>query len=143
MEILNWIGSHIELVMKFLITVILFIPFIKTWKACEDEIESCKNILNNQSKTFIENIQRANEYCDKFCKIDLTGITDTNILQTEINLYNQSITEYKENFLKTLIEQDEKIAKSQEKLFNLRKNTWKSILPFLSAIALMWLGIKF
>ena len=45
--------------------------------------------------------------------------------------------------MKRKIEQDEKIAKKQEELFELRKNEWKSIFPFLSVLALMWLGIKF
>lgn len=143
MEILNWIGSHIELVMKFLITVVLFIPFIKTWKACEDEIKSVKNVLNNRYQVFLDNIKRTNEFCNNFCNIDLSGITNDEILENKIKSYNQAVKDYQENFLNVIIEQDEKIAKKQEELFELRKNEWKSIFPFLSVLALMWLGIKF
>ena len=143
MEIIAWIGNHIEVLIKSLITIILFFPFFKTWKACEDEIKSCKNVINNQYNIFCENIKRANEYCDKFCKIDLSGITNDKILETKIKSYNQAVKDYQKNFLNVIIEQDDKIAKKQEKLFELRKNEWKSIIPFLSVLALMWLGIKF
>lgn len=47
------------------------------------------------------------------------------------------------SILNILNKQDEIIAIKQDKLFELRKNEWKSIIPFLSIIALMWLGIKF
>lgn len=116
MEILNWIGSHIELVMKFLIIVILFIPFIKTWKACEDEIKSVKNVLNNRYQVFLDNIKQANEYCNNFCNIDLSGITNDKILETRIKSYNQAVKDYQENFLNVIIEQDEKIAKKTRRI---------------------------
>lgn len=142
MEIVTWIGNHIELIIKSIISIVLLFPFIKTWKACEDEIKSVKNVLNNRNQVFLDNIKRANEYCNNFCNIDLSGITNDKILETRIKSYNQAVKDYQEKFLNIIIEQDEKIAKKQEELFELRKNEWKSILPFLSVIALMWLGIK-
>lgn len=143
MEYITWIGNHIELIIKSLISIVLLFPFIKTWKACEDEIKSVNNVLNNQYKVFLDNIKRANEYCENFCKIDLSGITDDKILETRIKSYNQSVKEYQDNFLNVIMEQDDKIVKNQEKLFELRKNEWKSLVPFLSVFALMWLGVKF
>lgn len=139
---INWFGNHIELVIKSIISIVLLIPFIKTWKACEDEIKSVKNVLNNRYQVFLDNIKRANEYCENFCKIDLSGITNDSIIETKIKSYNQSVKDYQENFLSILIEQDEKITKKQKELFELRKNEWKSLVPFLSVLALMWLGIK-
>lgn len=143
MEIIAWIGNHIEVLIKSLITIILFFPFFKTWKACEDEIKSVKNVLNNRNQVFLDNIKRANEYCENFCNIDFTGITDIRILETKIESYNLAVKEHKEKFLNTLNEQDEKIAKRQEKLFELKKSEWKSVFPFLSVLTFMWLGIKF
>lgn len=143
MEYITWIGNHIELIIKSLISIVLLFPFIKTWKACEDEIKSINNVLNNQYKVFLDNINRANEYCNNFCNIDLSGITNDTILETKIKSYNQSVKNYQDNFLNIIMEQDDKIVKNQEKLFELRKNEWKSIVPFLSVLALMWLGVKF
>lgn len=143
MEVITWVGRHIEIFIKSIISFVLLILTIKTWKACEDEIKTQNAIFKNQYKIFIDNIQKANEYCEKFCKIDLTGIMNTTILETKIKDYNLSIKDYQEKFLNTLKEQDEKIASRQDKLFELRKNEWKSIVPFLSVLALMWLGIKF
>lgn len=91
----------------------------------------------------MDNIKRANEYCNNFCNIDLSGITNDKILETKIKSYNQAVKDYQENFVNVIIEQDDKIAKKQEKLFELRKNEWKSLVPFLSVFALMWLGVKF
>lgn len=73
MQIFTWIGNHIEIIIKSLISIVLIFPFIKTCKACEDEIKSANNVLNNQCKEFLENIKRANKYCERFCNIDLTG----------------------------------------------------------------------
>lgn len=143
MEIIAWIGNHIEILIKSLITIILFFPFFKTWKACEDEIKSINNVLNNRCNVLMENIKRANQYYENNCNIDLSGITDIEILKNKIETYNLAIKEYQETFINTLNEQDNEISKKQEKLFDLRKNEWKSILPFLSVLALMWLGIKF
>ena len=116
---INWFGNHIELVIKSIISIVLLIPFIKTWKACEDEIKSVKNVLNNRYHVFLDNIKRANEYCENFCKIDLSGITNDSIIETKIKSYNQSVKDYQENFLSILIEQDEKITKKQKELFKL------------------------
>ncbi len=143
MSIFKILIDNIELIIKLFLTIILLFPFFKTWKACEEEIKSCTNVMNNQYKVFCENIKRANEYCDKFCKIDLSSLSDIHIIETEIKAYNESVKSYQENFLNVLNKQDESIAKRQDKLFELRKNEWKSVFPFLSAIALMWLGIKF
>jgi len=143
MECLKWIGAHIELILRLIITIFLIIPFIKTWKACEEEIKSTKNILETQSQIFLGNLKKAQEYCNKFCNIDLSGITNIEILESRIKTYNLSVKEYRDIFLNEIKEQDEKISNNQNILFELRKNEWKSIFPFLSAIALMWLGIKF
>lgn len=143
MDFINWFGNHFELIIKTIISIVLLVPFIKTWKACEDEIKSVKNVLNNRYQVFLDNIKRANEFCNNFCNIDLSGITNDEILENKIKSYNQAVKDYQENFLNVIIEQDEKIAKKQEELFELRKNEWKSIIPFLSVLALMWLGVKF
>ena len=143
MEYITWIGKHIELIIKSLISIVLLFPFIKTWKACEDEIKSVNNVLNNRYKVFLDNIKRANEYCNNFCNIDLSGITNDKILEAKIKSYNQSVKDYQDKNVNIIMEQDDKIVKNQEKLFELRKNEWKSIVPFLSVLALMWLGIKF
>ena len=143
MGIINWIGNHIEFIFKTLVSIVLLFTFIKTWKACEDEIKSVQNVLNNQYNVFTENIKRANQFYENFCNIDLSEITDIRFLETKIETYNLAVKEYKEKFIDTLNAQDERIAKKQDRLFELRKNEWKSVFPFLSAIALMWLGIKF
>ena len=119
MDFYVWIGNNYYIVIKLLITIILLIPFFKTWKACEDEIKSCINVINNQYKIFCENIKRANEYCDKFCRIDLSGISDIHLIETEIKAYNESVKSYQENFLNVLNKQDELIARRQDKLFEL------------------------
>lgn len=54
-----------------------------------------------------------------------------------MNLYKVSVKEYEEKFIKTIKQQDKEIKIRQDKVFDLRKNEWKSIFPFLSAIALM------
>lgn len=143
MEVLNWLEKHIELVMKIIITIILFIPFIKTWKACEDEIKFHTDNLNLQYKTLQGNGKKANEFYNKMCSIDFSGIEDETILKSRMDLYNASVKEYKELFLNTLDKQNEEIKQRQDKVFELRKNEWRSIVPFLSVLALMWLGIKF
>lgn len=65
------------------------------------------------------------------------------IFESQMNLYKASVKEYKEHFLDTLDKQNEEIKQRQDKVFELRKNEWRSIVPFLSVLALMWLGIKF
>lgn len=143
MEIIAWIGNHIEVLIKSLITIILFFPFFKTWKACEDEIKCHMNNLDLQYKTLQENGKKANEFYNKMCTIDFSGMENDAIYKTKMDLYNISVKEYKEVFLNTLDKQNEELEERQDKVFELRKNEWKSILPFLSALALMWLGIKF
>ena len=106
---------------KLIITTLLFIPFFRTWKACEDEIKSVKNVLNNRYQVFLDNINRANEYCDNFCNIDLSGITNDKILETKIKSYNQAVKDYQENFLNVIFEQDDKIAKNKRNYLNLEK----------------------
>lgn len=60
-----------------------------------------------------------------------------------MNLYKVSVKEYEDKFIIPLKQQNEEIKLRQDKVFELRKNEWKSIVPFLSTFALMWLGIKF
>lgn len=143
MDFFEWICNHIELIIKTLITIILFFPFIKTWKACEDEIKYHNDNLKFQYKTLQENSKKANEFYQKMCNIDFSKVEDKDLWAAEMNLYKISVKEYEEKFIKTLKQQDEEIKNRQDKVFELRKNEWKSIFPFLSAIALMWLGIKF
>lgn len=143
MEYINWLGNHIELIIKLLITIVLLIPFIKTWKACEEEIKFHTGNLDLQYKTLQENGKKANEFYDKMCSIDFSGMENEAIFESRMNLYKASVKEYKEHFLDTLDKQNEEIKQRQDKVFELRKNEWRSIVPFLSVLALMWLGIKF
>ena len=55
MDFFDWFSNHIELIIKTIITIILFIPFIKTWKACEDEIKYHNKNLDFQYQTLKEN----------------------------------------------------------------------------------------
>ena len=50
------------------------------------------------------------------------------------------LKEYQEKFLDTINKQNEDVKDLQNRIFDLRKNEWKSSFPFLSAIALIWLG---
>ena len=143
MQYITWIGNHIELIIKSLISIVLLFPFIKTWKACEDEIKYHTSNLDLQFKTLQENGKKANEFYDKMCNIDFSGMENEEIFKSRMNLYNASVKEYKELFLNTLDKQSEEIKQRQDKVFELRKNEWRSIVPFLSVLALMWLGIKF
>ena len=60
-----------------------------------------------------------------------------------LTIQEQFIKEHKKHFLDTLDKQNEEIKQRQDKVFELRENEWRSIVPFLSVLALMWLGIKF
>ncbi len=143
MEYINWLENHIEIIIKSLISIVLLFPFFKTWKACEDEIKYHTDNLNLQYKTLQENGKKANEFYDKMCNIDFSRIENVESLKSKIDFYNISVKEYKEKFLDTLERQNEEIKQRQDKVFELRKNEWKSIVPFLSVLALMWLGIRF
>lgn len=143
MEAINWLGNHIEIIIKSLISIVLLFPFFKTWKACEDEIKYHTDNLNLQYKTLQENGKKTNEFYDKMCSIDFSGMENEAIFESRMNLYKASVKEYKEHFLDTLERQNEEIKQRQDKVFELRKNEWKSIVPFLSVLALMWLDIKF
>ncbi len=143
MDFLEWTGNHIELLIKIIITGILFFLLIKIWKACEDEIKCFQTNLNQQSKTLQDNIVKANKFYEEMCNIDLDGIEDKAIFESRMNLYKVSVKEYQEKFLDTINKQNEDVKDLQNRIFDLRKNEWKSSFPFLSAIALMWLGIKF
>ena len=121
----------------------MLFPFIKTWKACEDEIKYHTENLKFQYKTLQENGKKANEFYDKMCSIDFSGMENEEIFKSRMNFYNASVKEYKELFLNTLDKQNEEIKQRQDKVYELRKNEWRSIVPFLSVLALMWLEIKF
>ena len=143
MEYITWLGNHIQLIIKSLISIVLLFPFIKTWKACEEEIKYHKGNLDLQYKTLQDNGKKANEFYDKMCSIDFSRMENEAIFKSRMDLYNASVKEYKELFLNTLDRQNEEIKQRQDKVFELRKNEWRSIIPFLSVLALMWLGIKF
>lgn len=143
MDYLEWFGNHIELIIKIVITISLFFPFIKTWKACEEEIIYHKNNLESQYKNLQENAKKANEFYTKMCSFDFSKIENKELWDAEMNLYKVSVKEYEDKFIIPLKQQNEEIKLRQDKVFELRKNEWKSIVPFLSTFALMWLGIKF
>lgn len=143
MEFVNWLGNNIELSIKIVITGILFFLLIKTWKTCEDEIKCYRKNLDFQFKVLQDNIVKANKFFEEMCNIDLNGIENQAIFEARMNLYKVSIKEYQEKFLDTINKQNEDVKDLQNRIFDLRKNEWKSSFPFLSAIALMWLGIKF
>ena len=90
-------------------------------------------------KILIFNIRqyKANEFYQKICDIDFSKVEDKTLWDAEMNLYKVSVKEYEEKFIKTIKQQDKEIKIRQDKVFDLRKNEWKSIFPFLSAIALM------
>ncbi len=137
MDFFEWFSNHIELIIETIITIIIFIPFIKIWKACEDEINYHNKNLDFQYQTIKENGKKANEFYQKICDIDFSKVEDKTLWDAEMNLYKVSVKEYEEKFIKTIKQQDKEIKIRQDKVFDLRKNEWKSIFPFLSAIALM------
>ena len=77
------------------------------------------------------------------CSFDFSKIENKELWDAEMNLYKVSVKEYEDKFIIPLKQQNEEIKLRQDKVFELRKNEWKSIVPFLSTFALMWLGIKF
>lgn len=143
MEIIIWLGNHIEISIKTLISIVLLFPFIKTWKACEEEIKCYRKNLDFIFGVLQDNILKANKFFEEMCNIDLNGIENQAIFEARMNLYKVSVKESQEKFLDTINKQNEDVKDLQNRIFDLRKNEWKSSFPFLSAIALMWLGVKF
>lgn len=140
---LVWISSNLELIIKFFLTILIFIPFLKTWKACEDEIKHQSHNLNLLYDCIRENEKRAREFYDTQCKIDPSLLNNEVTMKTEIDLYNIAVKDYNERFFIPIKQQNEEIKERQKEVFDLRKNEWKSLWPFLTALGLMWLGVKF
>lgn len=142
MDFIEWLGNNIEVSIKIVITGILFFLLIKTWKACEDEIKCYRKNLDFLFGVLQDNIVKANKFFEEMCNIDLNGIENQAIFEARMNLYKVSVKEYQEKFLDTINKQNGDVKDLQNRIFDLRKNEWKSSFPFLSAIAIMWLGIK-
>lgn len=142
MGFIEWLSNNIELLIKIVITGFLLFLLIKTWKTCEDEIKCYRKKLDFLFGVLKDNIVKANKFFEEMCNIDLNGIENQAIFESRMNLYKVSVKEYQDKFLNTINKQNEDVKDLQIKVFDLRKNEWKSIFPFLSAIALMWLGIK-
>ena len=136
-----WILSNIELLIKVALTVLIFIPFIKNWKACE--IKHHQHNLDLQYDVLRENEKRAKEFYETQCKIDPNLLANDMTREAEIKSYNISVNDYNKQFFEPIRKQNEEIKQLQDSVFNLRKNEWKSLWPFLASMALMWLGIKF
>lgn len=142
MGLIEWLSNNIELLIKIVITGFLLFLLIKTWKTCEDEIKCYRKNLDFLFEVLKDNIVKANKFFEEMCNIDLNGIENQAIFEARMNLYKISVKEYQEKFLDTINKQNENVKDLQNRIFDLRKNEWKSSFPFLSAIALMWLGIK-
>lgn len=136
MEILNFVLKNLEVFIKLAITILICITFFKTWKVCENEIKHHQHNLDLQYDCLRENEKRANEFYITQCKID-------SLSEADIKLYNLMIKDYNERFFKPIKQQNEYIRNLQTKVFDLRKNEWKCLWPFLTALGLMWLGVKF
>ena len=143
MGFIEWLSNNIELLIKIAITGFLLFLLIKTWKTCEDEIKCYRENLDFQFKVLQDNIVKANKFYEEMCNIDLNGLENQAIFESRMNLYKVSVKEYQEKFLDTINKQNEDLKDLQNRIFDLRKNEWKSSFPFLSAIALMWFGSKF
>lgn len=140
---IEWLITNLEIIIKLILTILIFFPFIKTWKACEDEIKHQSLNLNMLCDCIRENEKLAKEFYDNHCKINQTLLNNEATIKAEINLYNISVKDYHERFLTPIKQQYEEIKEIQKEVFDLRKNEWKSLWPFLTALGLMWLGVKF
>lgn len=139
----EWLITNLEIIIKFILTILIFIPFIKTWKACEDEIKHQSLNLDLLYDCIRENEKRAKEFYKTQCKLDSSLLANVTTMKTEIDSYNLAMKDYNEKFFLPIKQQNEEIKNRQKEVFDLRKNEWKSLWPFLTALGLMWLGIKF
>ena len=53
-----------------------------------------------------KNGKKANEFYDKMCSIDFSGMENEAIFESRMNLYKASVKEYKEHILDTLDKQN-------------------------------------